>query len=96
MEPGIVGRSEHLMEIVKLTTKEQLKELKRNDMLIVQWKEGSTAFKKGEPITITRIYGVNHINEVIVRLKDNLYFNIDMYLENNSVALEAYQVKANF
>jgi hypothetical protein len=44
------------MEIIKLTTKEELENLKRNDRLIVKWGKGSTAHRKNEPITMTRIY----------------------------------------
>jgi hypothetical protein len=81
------------MQILKLATKEQLQSLKKNDMLLVEWREGSTAYKKGEPITMTRIWGINHINEVIVRYKDNLYFSIDNFVEGVSVAREVYLVQ---
>jgi len=81
------------MQIIKLTTKEQLQSLKRNDRLIVEWIDGSQAARIGEPITMTRIFGINHINEVIVRLKDNLYFSIDIFVEGKSSAKEVYLVK---
>lgn len=81
------------MRITKLTSIEQLEKLKRNDRLIVHWNENSTATRKGEPITMTKIYGLyNNNKEVIVRKKDNLYFIIDMFLNDESVAKEAYLV----
>ena len=81
------------MKIRKLVTREALLKLKRNDRLLVHWKEGSTAYKKGEVITMTRIYGLNHIEEVIVRRKDNLYFSIDRFTNGESVAKEVYLIE---
>lgn len=81
------------MEIIKLTTKKQLEELKKNDRLVVEWSEHSQFFRNGDPITMTRIWGVNDINEVIVRKKDNLYFQINMFLRNESTAKEVYLIK---
>lgn len=81
------------MKVIKMTSEEQLKSLQKGDRLIVEWKEGSSAYKKGEPITMTKIWGINHISEVIVRLKDNLYFSIENYLNGKSVAKEAWLVK---
>jgi hypothetical protein len=80
------------MQIIKMDTEEQLKNLKKNDRLLVHWKEGSDAYRKGEHITMTRIWGINSINEVIVREKDNLYFSIENYINNKSIAKEAYLV----
>lgn len=80
------------MKIIKLTTREQFKQLKKNCRLIVQWSKASTAARKGESITMTRIWGINHIDEVIVRLKDNLYFSIDNFVKGESVAEEVYLV----
>lgn len=81
------------MNIKKLTIKEQLKQLKKNDRLIVQWSKTSTSARKGEPITMVRIWGINHLDEVIVRLKDNLYFSIDNFANGESVAEEVYLVQ---
>jgi len=81
------------LKIIKLTEREQLKNLKRNDRLIVEWTEPSDAYKKGEPITMTRIFGVNHLGEVIVRKRDNLYFNICMFIKGESFAKEVYLIK---
>ena len=80
------------MKIVKITTREQLEQLKKYDRLIVQWSKSSTAYKQGEPITMTKIWGINHLGEVIVVLKGNLYFSIDKFVEGESVAEEVYLV----
>lgn len=80
------------MKIEKITSREQLESLKKNDRLIVQWSRTSTAYKQGEPITMTKIWGINHLGEVIVVLKGNLYFSIDKFVEGESVAKEVYMV----
>jgi hypothetical protein len=80
------------MKIVKLTTKEQLEALKKGDKLIVQWKYHSVTGHKFNEITMTEIWGLNHIHEVIVRIKDNLYFSIEKFLEGGSCAKEVYLV----
>lgn len=83
------------MKITKLTSREQLKALKKGDLLIVEWGECSTARRNGEYITATKIWGINSIDEVIVRQKDNLYFGIDRFIEGTSVAKEVYLVTAD-
>jgi hypothetical protein len=74
------------MKVRKLNTRESLMELKSGNRLIVHWKDGSPAARNGEPITMTMIWGVNHIDEVIVRKKDNLYFSIDNFVNGCSIA----------
>jgi hypothetical protein len=82
------------MKIVKLTTTEQLMQLKKNDKLIVQWAYHSATNHKFDEITMTKIWGINRIGEVIVRKKDNLYFSIEMFLSGESCAKEVYLVTA--
>jgi hypothetical protein len=77
----------------KLTTGEQLKSLKKNDLLIVKWRDNAKPANNGEPITACKIWGVNHIDEVVVRRRDNLYFSISMFISGNSFAEEVYLVK---
>lgn len=81
------------MQIIKLTTKEQLESLKKNDKLIVEWCYNPSSGHEFNEITMTKILGINHNRELIVRRKNNLYFNIDMFLEGVSCAKEAYLVK---
>lgn len=77
-----------MIEIVELKTKEQFLGLKRNDRLIVEWDD-----RRKERITMERIWGVNHIEEVIVRHRDNLYFSIDMFVKGESIAKKVFLVK---
>lgn len=83
------------MQIIKLTTREQLLALKKGDKLIVQWTYHTATGHKFEEITMTEIWGLNNIPEVIVRSKDNLYFNIEAFLEGRSCAKEIYLVKGD-
>jgi hypothetical protein len=80
------------MQIIKLTQKEQLESLKKGDKLIVQWAYHSSSGHKFDEITMTEIWGLNHIGEVIVRKKDNLYFSINMFMAGASSAKEVYLV----
>jgi hypothetical protein len=84
-----------MMQIVKLTTREQLESLKKGDKLIVQWAFNPNSGRKFNEITMTEIWGINHIHEVIVRAKDNLYFSIGTFLEGKSFAREVYLVKGD-
>ena len=81
-----------IMKIVELKTKEQFESLKKNDKLIVQWAYHPATGHKYDEVTMTKIWGLNRIGEVIVRKKDNLYFSIGMYLDGLSCAKQVYQV----
>lgn len=82
------------MIITKLETREQFNKVDENSLLIVQWGAGSHAKHLGETITAGKVYEVKpHYDEVIVRIKDNLYFNIQMYLDGKSGAKEVYLVE---
>ncbi len=81
------------MKITKLASKEQFERLKPKDKLIVQWKVNPNSGKKHEEITMTKIWGINSINEVIVRKRDNLYFSVENILNGTSCAVEAYLVE---
>ena len=83
------------MKIVKLTTREQLESLKTGDKLIVQWAFHPSSSHEFNEITMTEIWGLNHIHEVIVRIKDNLYFSIDRFVKGTSCAKEAYLVEGD-
>lgn len=81
------------MELIKLTTKEQLISLKKNDVVVVQWNERANEFKTDGAIVPYRIWGVNHIDEIILNSKKNTYFSIDLYLEGKSTCKEICIVK---
>lgn len=81
------------MQFIKLENQEQFKELKKNDILIVKWKEKAREYRESKPITHNSIWGINDINEVILNRRTNSYFNINMYLNGESYAEEVYLVK---
>jgi hypothetical protein len=76
------------MKLVKLETKEQFEQLKKGDIVMVQWRPNSREYKKGTPITVNKIWGINHSNELILNHRTNSYFDIDLYLRGESYALE--------
>ena len=78
------------MQIIKLESQEQFDQLKKGDLVVVEWKPSSLEYKNGRPITTNRIWGVNELNELILNRRTNSYFSIDMYLEGTSQAREAY------
>lgn len=82
------------MIITKLETREQFDKVGKDSLLIVQWGAGSHAKHLGEIITAGKVYtAIPRLDEVVVRKKDNLYFNIQMYLDGKSGAKEVYLVE---
>lgn len=69
----------------KLATVDQFKELKKGDMVIVLWKKGD--------LNAYKIHGIiNDNKELLLSKKRNHYFIIDMYLNGESFAKEAWLV----
>lgn len=90
------------MQLVKLETQKQFDELKKGDLVVVKWKPGSYEYKKAERRGATHdgyfighynMVEVNRNNEIILRVRDNIYFIINMYLNGESTAAEAYTLK---
>jgi hypothetical protein len=66
------------MNIYKLETLEQFKELKKGDRILVKWGECPMKEKK---ISFYNIPMVQHKeNEIICNVKQNIYFNYKMHL----------------
>lgn len=80
------------MGIKLLDNIEQFKQLKKGDMILVRWSD--YYIKHNKNIKPIMLYEIPMIlgNEVICQKKNNHYFNYNMYLEKNSVALEVYKV----
>ena len=80
------------MQVIPLTKREQFKKLKPWDILIVKW---SDYYVKHTPeckkIMFYRIHKKQD-NEIICQMKNNHWFNYDKYRNNDSVALEVFQV----
>lgn len=82
------------MKLTKLKTQEQFDRLKKGDIIIVHWESGSTEFKKGNMLAHYSMVEINRSNEIILRKKDNIYFNIPMYLKGKSIAKVACIVES--
>lgn len=80
------------MRFELLNNKEQFKELKKGDMIIVKWKEYYTRRTQGvKEIMFYKIAKI-YENEIICQKKYNHYFIYDNYLKKESNALEVYKV----
>jgi len=83
-----------MLNLKRLETVTEIQSLKKGSTVIVEWKEGSSEYKRGNKVGIyKRIWGINRSNEVILELRRNIYFSIDMYLSGESVAKAAYVIK---
>jgi len=83
------------MKITKLTTKEQFEKLKRWDLIIVEWSDYSIKHHDDMKRIMTyRIYeNKTRLEEIICKLKNNHYFNYDLYLKGQSHALDVYKIE---
>ena len=71
---------------------EQFKQLKKKDMIIVKWSDYYIKHNKNiKPIMLYEIHKILG-SEIICQNRNNHYFNYDMYLKGDSVALEVYKV----
>lgn len=82
------------MKFIKLTEKNQFEELKRGDLIIVEWSNYYVEHVQGvKKIMSYNIYENKKIcNEIICQRRYNHYFNYNMYLNGESNALEVYKV----
>lgn len=80
------------MQFIKLETQDQFNQLKKGNVVICRWKEGSRQYKELGEITHHNFYEINRLNEMILNKFRNDYFNISMYLECNSSVSEVYLV----
>ncbi|MED4572829.1 hypothetical protein P9302_25795 [Brevibacillus agri] len=84
------------MQINKLESKEQFDQLKKGDIVVVEWKPSSMEHRKGRPITSNHIWGMHNGNELILDKRTNSYINVDMYLRGESHAKEVYVLTQYF
>lgn len=82
------------MKIELLSTKEQFKNLKKGELILVKWSDNWVRHHpRTKSVMFYNIYD-NKLNqeEIICQRKDNHYFNYDNYLQGVSSALEVYKI----
>lgn len=72
------------MKLIKLETKDQFFQLKKRDLVIVQWNNND--------IAVYKIYGLVDYDLVLCKRR-NYFIAIDMYLQGKSKAKEAWLIK---
>ncbi|MEC0200115.1 hypothetical protein P4H35_27490 [Paenibacillus taichungensis] len=88
---------------MKLENQGQFDELKKDDIIAVKWNQRSDEhraavrkkkIKESDPHFIGHynMVEITRLNEVVLEVKRNIYFNIKMYLDGESTALEAYKI----
>lgn len=91
------------MQLLKLERQEQFDELEKGDIVVVKWNHRSDEhraavrkkkIKESEPHFIGHynMIEITRLNEVVLEVKRNIYFNIQMYLDGESTAVEAYKI----
>ena len=81
------------MQLVKLENQEQFNKLKKGDLIVVVWKSSATEHRNGKEIAHYSVVEINRYNEIILRKRDNVYFNIGMFFRDESHAAEAYALE---
>lgn len=81
-----------MLNLRLLTKREEFEELKKKQLIIVKWKENAEEFKRGNGVREYRVVEIFKGNEIICQKRNNVYFNFEMYLRNESTALEVYKV----
>ncbi|PLR99532.1 hypothetical protein [Bacillus sp. T33-2] len=79
------------MQLIKLESQEQFDKITKKDILIVKWRKGSYNSKEGEVQSYKGCF-INRLNEMILNVKKNTYFDIHMYLRDGSFAEEVYLI----
>ncbi|RFU71250.1 hypothetical protein D0469_02430 [Peribacillus saganii] len=74
--------------MIRLTTKEELMNLKKGDILLVQWKRNAPEYKQNGEITHHNVHRITRFNEVILDENQNTYFNIGLYIAGTSFVKE--------
>lgn len=78
------------MKSIKLENQEQFNKLKKGDVVVVQWKKDSWAYKQYGEITHHNIWGINEADELILNFRRNIYFDVEYFLQGRSYAKEVY------
>ena len=82
------------MKIELLDSKEQFKNLKKGELILVKWSDNWVRHTpRSKNVMFYNVYDNKHDQEeIICQRKDNHYFNYDRYLQGLSGALEVYRV----
>lgn len=85
------------MQLKKLTTIEEFENLKQGDIVVVEYDEKQPYWnKKMQGIKSYNIHSVKtRQKELILQIKNNHYFNYEMYLNGTSVVKNAYIILKN-
>lgn len=81
------------MKLLKLTEEQHFKDLNIGESLLILWRvsEGWNKDMVGK-----KLYRVvekkKHIEEIILRIKGNIFFNYKLYLRGEGVAEEVYVI----
>lgn len=81
-----------MLNLKLLTKKEEFEELKKKQLIIVKWKEGSSEHVKGNGVREYRIVDISNRHEIILKTRGNIYFDYKMYLDKKSNVKEVYRV----
>lgn len=81
-----------MLKLRLLTKKEEFEDLKKKQLIIVKWKEGSREYAKGNGVREYRIVDINNKHEIILQTRGNIYFDYKMYLQKKSNIEEVYRV----
>lgn len=73
-----------MLNLELLTKKEDFEILKKKQLVIIKWKEGSSEHVKGNGVREYRIVDINSRHEIILQKRGNIYFNYVMYLNKMS------------
>ena len=84
-----------MLNLELLTKKEDFENLKKKQLIIVKWKEGSSEHVKGNGVREYRIVDVSSRHEIILQKRGNIYFNYVMHLNDESNVKEVYRVVEN-
>lgn len=81
-----------MLKLKLLTKKEEFEELKKKQLIIVKWKENAEEYKRGNGVREYRVVDILRGKEILCQKRNNVYFNFEMYLKNESSASEVYKV----
>lgn len=81
-----------MLKLRLLTKKEEFENLKKKQLIIVKWKEGSSEYVKGNGVREYRIVDINNRHEIILQKRGNIYFDYTMYLNKESNVEEVCRV----
>lgn len=75
--------------VKRLDSREQFNTLKKGQEIFINWKEGSSEYQKGNKVSRYKMVRISNDDEVILKVRGNIYFNIAMYLVGKSGVVDA-------